>query len=142
MEHFEVREPHYFSITDFIKALFGSIFIAVMFLFKGSLANYALKLSDKHIFVLFLFTALMVSLEIYILSYKFVRDRKSRPFAEFWMKRFFAITVSAFCAVYVCIYLYGINNFYTSTEIFKLAVAIFFPAATVGAAIEILKKSD
>lgn len=133
-------EPRHFTKNDFIKALLGSFIVGVTFLFKGAMQNYAVSMKTTNIILLFLFTSLIVSVEIYVLSYKFVVNRKERPFYEFWAKRFFSVIISSFVAVYLIIYIYGINNMLTSLEIFKLASAIFMPAAIAGAAVEILKK--
>lgn len=134
------REPHHFSWEDFGRALFGSFIISVTFLFKGSMFDYAVKMKPLNMLLVTIFTLAIVTIEIYALSYRFVSDRKQRPFYEFWAKRFFAITISSFVIIYVLIYLYGLNGHLTNFDIFKLALAIFMPASIAGAAVEMLKK--
>lgn len=134
------REPHHFTYTDFGKAMFGSFIIGLTFLFKGSLVDYAVRMNTGHMIAIILLTFILVSVEIYFLSYKFVRNRQQRPFYEFWAKRFFAIMISSFITIYLTMYLYGINYFLTQPEMIKVASAIFLPAAIAGAAVEILKR--
>ncbi|MBU0535445.1 MAG: DUF2391 family protein [Nanoarchaeota archaeon] len=133
-------EPHHFTWNDFFKALLGSLVVGITFLFKGAMQTYALSMKYTNIILVITITLVVVSLEVYFLSYRFVVNRKARPFSEFWAKRFFAIVISSFAAIYLLMYVYGINHFLTHTEILKLSVAIFMPAAIAGAAVEILKK--
>ncbi|PIN86935.1 hypothetical protein COV19_01925 [Candidatus Woesearchaeota archaeon CG10_big_fil_rev_8_21_14_0_10_44_13] len=134
------REPHHFTFGDFIRALFGSFIIGLTFMFKGSMIEYAAKMKTTNIILIIMLTCIIVTLEIYGLSYKYVHDKAERPFYEFWAKRFFAITISSFISLYIMIYLYGINNYLTQAEILNLASGLFLPAAVAGAAVEILKK--
>lgn len=134
------REPHHFTWEDFGRAIFGSSIIGMTFLFKGSMFDYAAKMRPLNVFLVIIFTLIVVTIEIYALSYRFVSDRKERPFYEFWAKRFFAVTISSFTMIYVLIYLYGLNTHLTDVEMFKLASAIFMPASVAGAAVEMLKK--
>jgi uncharacterized membrane protein len=136
----DIVEPHYYTIPDFLKALFGAFFIALTFLFKGSMVEFSSRMSTNHAVFVILLTCIAVTGEIYLLSYKFVRNRKERPFYEFWAKRFFTITTATFATIYFAIYLYGINAYVSQIEAFKLASAVFMPAAIFGAAIELLKE--
>ena len=134
------QEPHYFTLQDFLKAIFGAFLIGLNFIFKGSMFDYASKMTTANSILLIAITCAIVSIEIYIFSYRFVVDRKKRPFYEFWTKRFFTITTATFAILYLTIYLYGINNYITRIEMFKFASAVFLPAAIFGSALEILKK--
>lgn len=136
----EAHEPAHFSMKDFLKALFGSFVVGITFLFKGSMLHYATQMRPINILAVVIVTCIVVTFEIYILSYKFVVHRRERPFYEFWAKRFFAIIGSSFVAVYLAIYIYGLNNYLASFDMFKLASAILMPAAIAGAAMEMLKK--
>ena len=135
-----IKQPHHFTMTDFFKALLGSLFVGLIFLFKGQVIDYAETLPGINLIWIFVVTCIIVTIEIYVLSYKFVKDRKARPFREFWAKRFFAIIVASYISLYLIIYLYGLNNILTPLQILKVSTAIFLPAATIGAGIEILKK--
>lgn len=139
MESENIHEPAHFSVKDFLHALFGSFIIGLTFIFKGSMIEYAIRMELHNVIFVLLATCVIVTIEIYALSYKFVVHRKERPFCEFWAKRFFAITISAFVAVYLTIYLYGIDSSLTNMEVLKLTSAVFLPAAITGAAVEILK---
>lgn len=134
------KQPHHFTMTDFFKALLGSLFVGLVFLFKGQVIDYAETLPGANLALIFMVTCIIVTIEIYVLSYKFVKNRKQRPFNEFWAKRFFAIIVASYVSLYLIIYLYGLNQILTPIQILKVTTAIFLPAATIGAGIEILKK--
>lgn len=134
-------QPQHFTLVDFLKAMFGSFFVGLTFLFKGSMVEFSAALQPMNIALIILFTFLLVTAEIYILSYKFVKNKKQRPFPEFWAKRFFAIISCSFLSLYLMVYLYGINNLVGHAHVLKLTTAIFLPAATAGAAIEIVKQN-
>lgn len=134
------REPHHFSKEDFMRAMFGSFIIGMTFLFKGSMLEFATKMSMKNIVYVIILTCLIVSMVIYLLRYRYVQHKEERPLYEFWAKRFFSITISAFAMQYLLIYVYGLNSYLTGIEMFKLVSAIFMPAATAGAAVEMLKR--
>jgi uncharacterized membrane protein len=140
MEKEDIVEPRHYTIQDFLKALFGAFFVALTFLFNTAILEFSKKMTTKDAVLVITVTCVMVSLEIYALSYKFVKNRKERPFYEFWGKRFFTITTATLATIYSAIYLYGINNYITQIEAFKLASAVFLPAAIFGAAIELLKE--
>ena len=134
------QEPHHFSAEDFFKALFGSILVGMSFLFNKAMFEYAMQIQPAHIMLIIIITFTAVTLEIYALSYKFVKNRKERPFSEFWAKRFFTIIASSFVTIWAIVHIYNINEFITTQQEFKLIVAVVMPAAVAGAAIEILKK--
>jgi uncharacterized membrane protein len=134
-------EPHHFTKEDFVRAFFGSFIVTLSFIFAGSLVNFAVRMNQLHIMAVVIITFAMLTFEIYALGYQYVNDRKHRPFLEFWAKRFFSITVSSFISIMLLLYAYGVNNLVVSTQaLFKVGIAIFLPATTVGGAMEILKK--
>ena len=133
-------EPHHFTKEDLLRSFFGSFIVSLSFIFAGALQEVALKMNTYHIFYVLLLTLLILTFEIYLMSYKRVYDRKNRPFLEFWAKRFFSITFSSYVAIFVLFSAYGLDHILTSAELFKMGVAIFLPAATAGGAMEILKK--
>jgi len=135
------KEPHHFTKQDFLRAFFGSFIVTLSFIFAGSLINFAVRMSQLHIMAVLLITFAMLTFEIYALGYKYVNDRKHRPFLEFWAKRFFSITVSSFISIMILLYAYGVDTMVLSTlDFFKIGIAIFLPATTVGGAMEILNK--
>lgn len=140
MEKADVFEPRHYTVQDFLKALFGAFFVALTFLFNTALLEFSKEMTTKNAVIIVAVTCVLVSLEIYALSYKFVKNRKDRPFYEFWAKRFFTITTATLATIYSAVYMYGINNYITQIEAFKLAAAVFLPAAIFGAAIEMLKE--
>jgi len=134
------REPHHFTYADFGKALFGSFVVGLTFLFKGGLMDYASTMDKFNVVLILVITGVLLTIEIYALSYKFVVHKRERPFYEFWAKRFFAITISSFAAIFLALYLYGFNNYFSIIELLKITSAVFMPATITGAAIEMLKK--
>lgn len=133
------REPQPFRLRDFWQAMVGSFVIGMTFLFKGSMQVYALNMRQVNILLVLALTFIIVTLEIYALSYKFVLDRAKRPFYQFWAKRFFSIIGATFLVIYGTANLYGLNNYLTQPQILKICVAILLPAASVGSAVEMLK---
>ena len=132
--------PH-FTKEDFIRAFFGSFIVGLAFVFNGVMITYAIRMNWWNMLAVSALTLGLVTLEIYLLSYRFVFHKRNRPFGEFWAKRFFAITVSSFLSVYLICYAYGINNIVASRlELFKVCLAVFLPAATAGGVMEVLKK--
>lgn len=133
------KEPHHFSFEDFFKALFGAFFVGLTFLFKGAMRQSALAMSKWNVIMVVGLALIIVSIEIYILSYRFVKNKSSRPFYEFWAKRFFAITISTFLSLYLAVYIYGLDSMDT-WDTLRLTSAVFLPAAIFGAALEMLKR--
>lgn len=135
------REPPRFTRDDFARAFFGSFIAAVTFLFKGSMVSFSIQMSVFSTMAVALLTCLLLTVEIYVLGYKYVQDRKRRPFLEFWAKRFFSIILSSFLAIYLLMFAYGIQDIVGDpTLLFKVAIAVLLPAATAGGAVEILRK--
>jgi len=135
------REPHHFTREDLIRAFFGSFIVSLSFMFAGSLIVISAHMAVRHVFFLTILTMVILTFEIYLLSYKYVNDKKHRPFLEFWAKRFFSIILSSIIAIMLLFIAYGMENYVTSlTDLMKVAVAMFLPAATVGGAMEILRK--
>jgi uncharacterized membrane protein len=134
------REPHHFSLRDFMKAMLGSLIMALTFIFKGSMLDFARNMQFSHMMTVIAATCVVVTIEIYFFSYRFVKNRLERPFSEFWAKRFFTIIISSFVMIWLIIHIYGINEYITPIDEFKFIIAILMPASVAGAAIEILKK--
>lgn len=135
------KEPPHFTSLDFIRAFFGSFIVSITFLFKGSMVRFALEMSIQNTIAVFVLTCLLLTFEIYMQSYRYVSDRKKRPFYEFWAKRFFSIIFASIISIYILIFGYGINRQLSGiSELVKLTIAILLPAAFAGGAMEILKK--
>jgi len=134
------KEPRHFSIKDFLKAALASFIVALTFVFKGSMFDYAKRMDFSHVINITIVTCIIVTAEIYFLSYRFVKNRKERPFLEFWAKRLFTIIASSFIMIWLILHIYGINNYILLGEELRFIVAVMMPAAVAGAAMEILKK--
>jgi uncharacterized membrane protein len=135
------KEPPHFTWEDFTRAFLGSFIFAVTFLFSGLLITISKGMSNDNVIMVVVLTCALLTMEIYFMSYRYVYDRKHRPFLEFWGKRFFSVIVSSLISVMVLVYVYGINHMLGSgLEVFKVCVAAMLPATTAGGAMEILKK--
>ena len=74
------EEPHRFSMYDLLGAFLGSLLIGLTFVFKGAIMRHALDMNPANMFLVILFTIIIITFEIYALSYKFVVHKKERPF--------------------------------------------------------------
>jgi uncharacterized membrane protein len=135
-----VRPPHHFSVHDFLNAVFGSFFVALTFLFKGGMTSIALNMPVANMIALVIFTFVIITFEIYMLGYRYVRKRAQRPFRQFWVHRFTTMVLASFGSIYLIMYLYGLDANYTHIEMLRIACTIFLPAAAAGAAMELLRK--
>jgi uncharacterized membrane protein len=106
-------------------------------MFKGSMVNFAVQMNNSHVLFVVLLICGMLTFEIYLLGYKYVNDRKQRPFLEFWAKRFFSIIASSLISIYVIAFAYGIDKIVAGPiQLFKVCVAVLLPAAAAGGAME------
>ncbi len=136
-----VKEPHHFTHKDMIRAFFGSFIVAITFLFKGSMVQFAIHMNISNTISVAILTCVLLTLEIYILSYKYVKEKRKRPFLEFWAKRFFSILFTSFISIYILMFVYGIDTLVsTNIELFKICMAIMLPSTVAGGAMEIIRK--
>jgi uncharacterized membrane protein len=133
------HEPHHFTREDLLRSFFGSFIVSLSFIFAGALQEVALNMTPFNVFCVLTLTFVMLTVEIYLLSYKYVNDRKRRPFLEFWAKRFFSIILSSYIAITLLLFAYGMNFTLVPNDLFNMGVAIFLPATTAGGAMEILR---
>lgn len=134
------KRPSHFSKKDVVNAFFASLLVGLTFVFKGSLVERVIRLSASHIFLIFISTILILTAQIYFISYKRVKEKEKRRFCQFWLKRLSTFYLISIIVSFYLSYMFGINNFLQdNTEIFKLVVTLSMPCA-IGAAIPNLLK--
>ena len=129
--------PGHFDIKHVIAAFFGALFFGFTFVLKGLLIDVGLTLSNFDLFLMTLATWLILTAEIYFVGYDRVpvNQRKSRPFGQFWAKRFFTYYLISLFVAFMLLYLYGIVAIVGTLEnVLRLVITISFPAA-IGAAV-------
>ncbi|VVB81339.1 Uncharacterised protein [uncultured archaeon] len=129
--------PGHFDIKHVIVAFFGAIFFGFTFVLKGLLIEVGLALSSMDLFLMSSATWIILTAEIYFVGYDRVplNQRKLRHFGQFWAKRIFTYYFISLFVAFMLLYLYGIAELAgTPGNVFKLVVAISFPAA-IGAAV-------
>jgi len=129
------KVPGHFGIKHIITAFFGALFFGFSFMLSSLLFQISLALTQKDLILITAATWLILSAEIYFVGYTRVPDTKTRPFGQFWAKRILTYYFIALFVSFMLITLYGLPRFAAGTEnVFKLVIAISFPAA-VGAAV-------
>ena len=87
-----MKEPEHFGKKDLTRAFFGSIFVGLSFALNGLLFEVSQKLSKANLLAIIFVTLTILTIEIYFIGYQRVKDKKSRPFGEFWLRRTVGIT--------------------------------------------------
>jgi uncharacterized membrane protein len=93
-----------------------------------------------HIAVLIIVTFIMLTIEIYFIGYARVRDKKSRPFSEFWGKRIFTFWLVALFVSGGISLLFAYDAILTTTEFVKFVLVLSFPASVGAAIADLLKR--
>ena len=133
----------HFSRHDIIISFFGALLVASGFIFKGNVLEISENLNLPRILLIVVVTILILLGEIYFIGYSRVRDKKRRPFAKFAAKRL--VTVYSMC-LFVGLIMAMLYNLYSLmgdgsiTQIFKLVLAIAFPASIGATLTDLLKK--
>lgn len=129
------RVPGHFGISHIMTSFFGALFFGFTFVLKGLLFQVGLALSNFHLILITIATWTLLSAEIYFVGYLRVPDKDRRPFGQFWAKRIVSYyTISLFVS-FLLLFVYGITEIVGEPYlVFKLVVAVSFPAA-VGAAV-------
>jgi len=127
--------PGHFGMRHVVAAFFGALFFGFTFVLKGLLFQVGLALSNFHLVMITLATLAILSAEIYFVGYTRVPDKERRLFGQFWAKRIIAYYFIALFTSFLLLYVYGITVIVGDPFlVFKLVVAVSFPAA-IGAAI-------
>jgi uncharacterized membrane protein len=134
------KRPSHFRIRDIVNAFFASLVVGLVFIFKGSLFDIAIKLTTNHLVAIVILTLVILTSEIYFIGYSRVKRKKERKFCQFWLKRLVTLYVIAIIISLFLVYLFGINYLvHTNYEVLKVVVALSMPCA-VGAAVPSLLK--
>ncbi len=129
------KTPGHFDMKHVLTAFFGALFFGFTFVLKGLLFDVGLALTPQELLLLTAATWIILTAEIYFVGYTRVRNKKERPFLQFWAKRFFTYYCIALFTSFMLLSLYGVGKFVaTPYDAFKLVVAVSFPAA-IGAAV-------
>ncbi len=137
------KRPSHFRRRDIINAFFASFLLGLVFLFKGSLIQISLHLTEKNIIAIILTTIVILTLEIYFVGYTRVnpKERETRHFGQFWLKRLFTLYIISIIVSLGLVYLYGVNDIVgSSLNVFKVVVAVSMPCAVGAAMPSLLKK--
>ena len=134
------NQPSHFSKRFIIDAFFGSLLVGVAFIMKGGLVTISKELTPQHILAIIVSTLLILTAQIYFAAYSRVRNKKERPFPQFWMKRLIVLySVTIIVSIYL-VYIFNINNIVAPGEEFALVIATSMPCALGAAVPSLLKK--
>ncbi len=129
-----IRKPEHFSYNDVFTALFAASLFSVL-LFNQLLLQLALSLSFGHLTAIIIGTCLILTLEIYYISYSRVDEKQRRPFGQFWAKRFFTIYGVTILMSTMMVYLYNLDAVAgTVYNVARIAIAASFPASIAAGA--------
>ena len=135
------KVPGHFDMRHVISAWLGSLFFGFTFVLKGLLLEIGLRLDNIHLALLVIATLTIISAEIYFVGYARVPDKQKRRFFQFWIKRISAYYGIAIFTSFLLLSVYGITTFIPDPKlIFKLVIAISFPAGVGAAAGDLLKR--
>jgi len=129
------KVPGHFSQKDIINAFLGAMFIGLTFILRTDIIDIAINLDSSRVILIVFSTFLILTAEIYFIGYSRVPNKKTRPFGQFWAKRFVSLYIVTILVSLFLVYIFGINTFVnTGEEVFKIVVLVSMPCA-VGAAI-------
>jgi len=133
--------PEHFSRQDFIRSFLGTLFVGFSVLFSGNLINMANNLPEAHFYVIIIGTFLILTAEIYIISYSRIIDKGMRRFGQFWLKRIVSFYITAVLVALGLAYLFGLQYLLPSGYAFVRVVVVLSAPCAIGASIgDLLKK--
>ncbi len=135
------KVPGHFGMHHIVSAFFGALFFGFTFVLKGLLLDVGLRLSNFHLALITITTWTLLSAEIYFVGYLRVPDKDRRLFGQFWAKRIVAYYLIAMFVSFLLLFVYGITDIVPEPYlVFKLVVAVSFPAAIGAAVADLLGK--
>ncbi|MGM5482974.1 MAG: DUF2391 family protein [Nanobdellota archaeon] len=138
------KVPQKFSRRDIVNAFFGSLILGLTFVLKGGIIDAALNLTTLHLIILPIATLLILTTEIYFISYCRVKDRTGRKAGQFIAKRLFTLYTITLTTTFLLVYLLNFNNHPlvggTFHNILRLVIINSFPCAIGAAVPSLLKK--
>lgn len=133
--------PDHFSRQDLVRASIGALFLGFSVLFSGNLPVLATRMPDPYFFVIIFDTILLLTLEIYVIGYSRVKDKQTRKFGQFWMKRILAFYATALIIAIVLAYTFGLQYVVSSDKYFLNLIIILSAPCAIGASLgDLLKK--
>lgn len=137
------KHPSHFSNRDIINTFFGALIIGLTFIMKGAVVSTAEALTQPNALLIVLSTIVILTSEIYWIGYSRVgkEERKKRSFFQFWAKRIITLYGIAIIVSVYLVYVFGVNQFFTTEQgVFNVVILLSMPCA-IGAAIpHLLKK--
>ncbi len=135
------RVPGHFGMNHIMTSFFGALFFGFTFVLKGLLFQVGLALSNFHLVLITITTWVLLSAEIYFVGYLRVPDKDRRPFGQFWTKRIISYYLISLFVAFLLLFVYGITEIVGDPyHVFKLVVAVSFPAAIGAAVADLLGK--
>lgn len=129
------RIPSHFNAKHVVSAFFGALLIGITFMPKGFLLDIATNLEARHLASIAVITLLILSGEIYFIGYERVKDKKTRPFFQFLVKRILSYYSIAFLVSGLLVYVYGVDQLvFSNYDVFRVIVAMSLPSA-IGASL-------
>jgi uncharacterized membrane protein len=133
--------PEHFSNQDLIRASIGALFLGFSVLFSGNLPVLASRIPTPYFFIIIFDTILILTLEIYIIGYSRVKDKQTRKFGQFWIKRVLAFYVTALIMATILAFTFGLQYVVSSDRYFFNLVIILSAPCAIGASLgDLLKK--
>jgi len=129
------KTPEHFGKKDLLRSFLGSLFLGFSVLFSSNLLNVAEKIPTKHIYLILVFTFIVLSSEIYYIGYNRVKDKNHRPFVQFWLKRLVAFYFVAFAVSFILLYIFGMIFLIQTLSQFINAVILLTTPTAIGASI-------
>lgn len=139
-EVLSISPPEYFSVKDVARSFFGALFLASTFIFSSALGKQAEIINGWHMIAIVVVTIAVLSVEIYFIGYARIKDRRRRPFYEFWGKRVTTFYAMALIVAFGLSYLYGFDIALGPQVMLKFCVILSFPASVGAALADLLKR--
>lgn len=135
------REPTHFDAAHIFKAFFGAIIVGLTFTLKGLLFQVSKAFTQQEILLLITATIVILTAEIYLIGYHRVKNKKERPFGQFWLKRILTYYAIGIIVAIGLVYIYGLHHFaIDGLHATKMAIAVSMPASIGAAAADLLEK--
>jgi len=133
--------PDYFSTKDIARSFFGALFLTSTFIFSSRITEQVKLMELPNIWALIITTFIVLTIEIYFIGYQRIRNKKERPFTEFWGKRIVTFWTMALLVSFGLAMLYAFDKVFTNAaDMVKFAVVLSFPASVGAALADLLRR--
>ena len=95
---------------------------------------------SEHIFIIIMFTLLLLSAEIYFIGYARVDNKQNRGFGQFWIKRLVAFSVIAIIVALMLVYIFGLIYLVQSSRMLWNVIILMSAPCAIGASFADLVK--